>query len=322
MPLFNRISESFRLPGRGGRPARVCPCRTRTRQRGQALMEVTFSALLVIIPTFAIGWAMYAYGQARTSALNGARYAAWERTVWLEKNPKGVTAAVRSESEIADLMIERFFARPDAPIKSSYTASTKAKNADLPSFYSVHNGDKVIDIENTDHTKDGQAARPTLTLAEDGTTTSSIAKAYDGLAKFSKLLGAETMNLEEKGLFVATVNVKLNAIRHLKVFDELNLDITQRAAVVTDAWSAGGKKHEEAIVQPMVPVSALDPLVSALLTPLKWMGLPDPKLGCVKGDIVPMDTLPSGVLQDGTTTSWWGGTGWKWKKGWETGTDC
>ncbi|MDR2451977.1 MAG: hypothetical protein LBE85_09500, partial [Candidatus Accumulibacter sp.] len=72
-------------------------------------------------------------GQARTTA----RYAAWERTVWREDK--------RSTSDIENLMIERFFARPEAAIQSSY--SPQATNADLPSFYSLHNGDQVIDIE-------------------------------------------------------------------------------------------------------------------------------------------------------------------------------
>ncbi|MDR0674013.1 MAG: hypothetical protein LBF93_10270, partial [Zoogloeaceae bacterium] len=58
------------------------------RQRGQALVEVVLSLLLVLIPMFIIGWALYAHGQARTSALNGARYAAWERTVWRDPEKK------------------------------------------------------------------------------------------------------------------------------------------------------------------------------------------------------------------------------------------
>ncbi|MDR0736765.1 MAG: hypothetical protein LBF51_08080, partial [Zoogloeaceae bacterium] len=97
MPLFSCFESSSARSTRG-----------RPRQRGQALVEVVLSMLLVLIPMFVIGWAMYAHGQARTTALNGARYAAWERTVWREDK--------RSTSDIENLMIERFFARPEAAI--------------------------------------------------------------------------------------------------------------------------------------------------------------------------------------------------------------
>ena len=96
------------------------PCRPLSscrRQRGQALVEVTLSALLALIPAFIFGWALYAHGQARTTALNGARYAAWELTVWRDPGSKSWSgAAARSTGEIENLMIERFFARPEAPI--------------------------------------------------------------------------------------------------------------------------------------------------------------------------------------------------------------
>jgi len=329
MPSFNRISE---LP-----PIRRLRA-ARSRQRGQALTEVAFSALLVLIPVFAIGWALYAYGQARTTALNGARYAAWERTVWRANAGPGPVTAVRSTKQIEDFMVERFFAKPEAAIKSQYDTSTKAKNADLPSFYSVHNGDKVVDIEKSaSQAQAGEAARPTLTLRDNGTTTSSIGKAYDMVAKAMSALGGEKMRLEDKGLYVAEVRANLNGIRHLQVFDRLNLNITQRAAVLTDAWSAGGRKHEEAIVKPLVPASRLQGLVD-LFEPLTTVGLTPFKgfrPGCVKGDIVPKDTLPPGTEQHGEyVPSYWDLFWWSlsddngthtnpWLRGpWETGTPC
>jgi len=276
------------------------------RQHGQALVETAISALFVFIPIFICSWALYAYGQARTSALNGARYAAWERTVWHAEDktvPNVIRndVARRSTQEIENLMIERFFANPDAVIKSNYSDRDAAKNNNLASFYSLHNNDKVIDIEQDAGTAgDGKAGRPTLTLDEaDRNTAPFVVTAFNKIADieiFGKRLGdiAGTASLEDRGIYTATVNVKLNAVKNVKVLDELNLNITQQATVITNSWSAGGKEHEEAIVKPMVPASILDlpfmdifkegPVkkVVDLFTPF---GEYEP--GCVMGDVVP-----------------------------------
>jgi hypothetical protein len=204
----------------------------------------------------------------------------------------------RSTSDIENLMIERFFARPEAAIQSSY--SPQATNADLPSFYSLHNGDKVIDIERkAGEAKEGEGARPTLTLTESSEKTSTVATLYNGFSSLMSALGGSGMKLEDKGLYVAEVKVKLNAVRHLKVFEDLNLTLTQRAAVVTDSWSAGGASHEEAVVEPMVPASRLQGLTGFFDLLGSWTPFAEFDPGCVRGDVVPTDMLPSGSTQVG-----------------------
>ncbi|MDR2788360.1 MAG: hypothetical protein LBD06_08380 [Candidatus Accumulibacter sp.] len=269
--------------------------RSPARQRGQALTEVLLSMLLALIPVFVIGWALYAHGQARTTALNGARYAAWERTVWRDS---GTEVAVRATGEIEKLMIERFFARPDAPIQSNAAANARAANADLPSFYSLHNGDKLIDIERTSGgARGGEAARPTLSLVESPEKTSTVATAYNGISSVMGKVGAGGMSLEDKGLYVAEVKVKLNAVRHLKVFEDMSLTLAQRAAVVSDGWSAGGANHEKAVARPMVPASALSGLTSFFRVLGSWTPFSEFRPGCVRGDVVPTEMLPSGTTQ-------------------------
>jgi hypothetical protein len=252
-------------------------------------VEVVLSMLLVLIPTFIIGWSLHAYGQARSTALNGARYAAWERTVWRAPDKTVWSgAAVKSTDEIEKLMVERFFARPDAVIQSN--VDTLATNADIPSFYSLHNGDKAIDIE---------AARPSLALKESPEGTSTMATLYNSFSGIMSGLGVEEVELEDKGLYVAEVKVPLNAVRHLKVFEDLDLTITQQAAVVSDAWSAGGVKHEVAVVEPMVPMSALQGLAEFFSVLDEWSPFAEFDPGCVRGDVVPKDMLPSGTAQVG-----------------------
>jgi hypothetical protein len=308
------VFEPFCSEWRRLRPTRVRSVPARSRQRGQALTEVVLSALLVLIPTFIFGWTMYAYGQARTSSLNGARYAAWERTVWRAGGVSNAAAAVRSEGVIGEHMVERFFGRADAVIRSEYTASNRSGNADLPSFYSLHNGDHVIDIQRPRGSAgDGQAARPTLKLSDNGTGTSTIASLYNGISSIADLLGGGGgPGLEDKGLYVAEVSAKLNAVRNVKVFDALNLDITQRAAVITDAWSAGGQKHEEAIVKPMVPMAVLGELLEPVMEVFNKIGFgmsrPTPftefKPGCVLGDVAPSEYRVNGGGGPAGLSSW------------------
>ena len=285
-------------PGHSIEKMRTRPWSARSRQHGQALMEVVLSALLVLIPTFIFGWALYAYGQARTSALNGARYAAWERTVWSEKS--------RSTSEIENLMVTRFFGKPDTLITSA--PDQGASNAGLPSFYSVHNDsvdnpNKVVDVERTAQTNPGDATRPTLRLGDSGERTSTVGNLYNTFTSIMSFLGADKMKLEDQGLYVAEVNLNLNAIRGVDVLKDLNLNVTQRAAVVVDGWSAGGKAHEEAVVKPLVPMSLLgdvlekfDPFTAVMGS---WTPFSEFKPGCIRGDVVPKDMLPSGSSQAG-----------------------
>jgi hypothetical protein len=272
------------------------PVFSRQYQRGQALTEVVLSMMLVLIPTFIIGWALYAFGQTRTTALNGARYAAWERTVWREDGDSSV--AKKSTNDIREFMVERFFARPDAAITSNLISPA---NADIPSFYSLHNGDKVIDLERTvADAQEGKAARPTLTLNESPEKTSTMATLYNGMSSImGKLGGGGGMELEDKGLYVAEVKLKLNAVRHLKVFEDLNLMVTQRAAVVTDNWSAGGEAHEEAVVKPMVPASKLSEMTEFFGLLEEWTPFAEFEPGCIRGDVAPKDMLPSGSAQAG-----------------------
>ena len=166
----------------------------------------------------------------------------------------------------------------------------------MPSFYSLHNGDTLIDIEpDAGEAGSGEAARPTLKLYDNGETTSSVASAFNGFAGF---MGSE-MQLEKKGLYVAEVKVKLNAVRHVKVFEDLDLGLTQRAAVVTDAWSAGGVEHEVATVKPLVPASALEGLKDFFGPLGQWTPLGNLEPGCIRGDVVPKDMLASGTAQVG-----------------------
>ncbi len=54
----------------------------RSRQRGQAMIETLIAAALVLVPLFLAIPVIAKYLDIRSHVVQGARYAAWERTVW------------------------------------------------------------------------------------------------------------------------------------------------------------------------------------------------------------------------------------------------
>jgi hypothetical protein len=271
--------------------------RPRHRQNGQALTEVVLALLLVLIPLFIFNWSLNAHTQARTTALSAARYAAWERTVWLDTDkgrdvPASAYKATRGEKTIEDLMVERFFAKPEAPIVS-HTEALNVANGNLSSFYELHNGDNLLELEKTGGDEKGEGQRPTLRLYDKGETTSMIGEAYNKVASMVAALGGAKVELETQGLYVADVSVKLNAVRGVKLLEDLDLTYEQRAAVLTDGWSLAGSEHEVAKVKPMVPSSVIGDFmeefgINTLLSVFGgWTPFSELDLGHIEPDVVP-----------------------------------
>lgn len=227
------------------------------RQHGQALVEVVVYVLLVLIPTLFVAWIMFAHSQARTAALNGARYAAWERIVWCDPASMAACAAHanRSGEDIANFMVDRVIAHPDRPIDN---APNPESTKDSPSTaYLLHDGRNLVDLQQTPEL---------LRYEEKDEAATSLMSRIDS-AKTALGSGVRTFNggetLDDKGIRVATVAVKLKTVGSVEGFDALNLTIRQQAAVVTDSWSAGGKASEERRTQPMVSKIAEDGYIAA-----------------------------------------------------------
>jgi hypothetical protein len=281
----------------------IVPMKTyRSIQRGQALTEVVLALLLVLIPLFIFQWSLSAHTRLRTTALSAARYAAWERTVWLNTDkgrdvPASTYKATRGEKIIEDLMVERFFAKPEAPIVS-HTETHNVVNGSLSSFYELHNGDNLLELERAGDTGAGEGTRPALSLYENGETTSTIGQAYNVIAKATDALGGAKAELETKGIYVADVSVKLNAVHGVRLLEDLDLTFKQRSAVMSDGWSLAGSEHEVARVKPMVPSSIIGNFmenfgINALLDVLgDFTPFSELDLGHVEPDVVPSnDTI-------------------------------
>ncbi|RYF82756.1 MAG: hypothetical protein EOO29_05865, partial [Comamonadaceae bacterium] len=147
----------------------------RRRQRGQAMTEMVLALLLVMIPLFVFAWAINSYGSARNLALSGARYAAWERTVWFESAPTdspltGQLRVQKTQATVQREMLDRVFVRQTGntqEIRSTLPAQLP-RNSEAVTYTQGHDGNRNrLELERTNGQNEN-GSRPSLQLRDTG----------------------------------------------------------------------------------------------------------------------------------------------------------
>ena len=91
---------------------RMMPASVR-RQRGQAIAETIIACAFLLVPLFLIMTLLMRYLSMDVAAQEAARYAAFQRTVYMPaSNLRGATAATRSQAQIQTDAQVRFFGDP------------------------------------------------------------------------------------------------------------------------------------------------------------------------------------------------------------------
>lgn len=105
--------------------ARRAPARKKAgrRQRGQAMVEAIVAAALVMVPLFLAIPIIAKYQDIRVHVVQGARYAAWERTVWFG-------GAAAAEMGLGDISANKWHAnaKGDDAIRAEIGSRILAKN--------------------------------------------------------------------------------------------------------------------------------------------------------------------------------------------------
>lgn len=283
---------------------RTCP----SQQRGQALVEVVLALLLVLIPLFVFGWAFNSYGTARNLALSGARYAAWERTVWFAHPPTdspltGNLRVQKSPEHIQREMIDRVFSTTNAAnaIQSRTLAQAPTlSNGDAARSTIGYSRRNLLELERLTATNE-QGARPTLRLYDAGITTSTgVAKVLTSLSSVTSAISSSPrIDLEDRGIWRADVVVRPNALNISAVSNGKQahlpfVSFRETAAAMGDPWNVGGREHEIRRVEPLVPTNIFDNslldtirnVIGFIVTPLNASNL---KPGYVDADRLPAD---------------------------------
>lgn len=246
------------------------PYSSRSRETGQALTEFVIGAVLFLIPLFMIIPLIGKYTDIKSSAIQAARYNAWERTVWY-----GQSASSTGDWEGND--------KSEAAIKSEMAA--KFMSSEL--WY--------------DRAGVAMLAGSNAAIANDDTP--GTANTILGFAvSVANAIGP--FNLEMKGLYSGTATV--NIANTTSVISEvlgngagadparMNLSITDKNVILANGWGANGAAHVKKQVQGLTPTSILS---NPVLDAVRWILVPFTpelaptvlELGKIEVDEIPPD---------------------------------
>lgn len=215
------------------------------------MTEFVIGTTLLLIPVFLIVPLLGKYLDMRSATIQGARYIAWERTVWYggaaSTNSKWTQANFRSEADIRTRMGQLFF-------ESNYTDAVWRDRA-------------------------GNALRGTYnaTLPASESTPGIVDDFLSPIIGITSFIGG--FNLELNGLYTGTVTfnaLNTTPIRQvlgtevggLQEWGALGLSFTDKNVILANGWSAKGSSHVTEQVRGLTPTSILSSPAGTIITTL------------------------------------------------------
>jgi hypothetical protein len=211
----------------------------RSRIRGQAMVELLIVAGFVLIPLFLAIPLLGKYLDVRANAVQSARYAAWERTVWYGGDAAsslgwfGVSRRWQANEKTDDQIrremgVRQFSETGTTDAFSSADRSAGSFKGGSKALWQDRNGQQMLanysDIQNS---VANNQAPGTLNLI------------LDPIANFASTLGPFT--LEMNGEYAATVTVKVKDIdyNHFLLKNSTS-DFSETNVLLANGWSADG----------------------------------------------------------------------------------
>jgi hypothetical protein len=251
-------------------------------QSGQAMTEFVISAAFVLVPLFIIIPILGKYVDMKHTAIQAARYEAWEYTAHYSSTAdqsSGFTSIanslkpVKPVSRVQQEARTRFYSRTERPI--STTADTGGLTAseinplwryrDGGAMYAATAPDTVSELRQTftpDRTRVFEGVTRALGVALG--FISSAMRAITG-AIGATPIGFDSINTS--GYYKATVSLPVAEPPGYRAFnlnntetlfiDQRNLRMVARAGVVTNGWSAGGVAHAQSQARGLVPTALI-----------------------------------------------------------------
>jgi len=259
-------------------------------QRGAALTESVLViagmvGLVSVIPMLA------KFQDVRHATVNASRYAAWEMTV----------SDGRADRE---LLIDRFFSEPNAPIRAHATPLT------TPSFWNAETIPLVRDQVLMPASRSAQTTpselvnRATVNLdsLERSASLGYVGDTVTGTIRtVSGWLGESDAIASNKGIVNATVSIGLNTqsalpLGNVACGDAAGGCVGTSTSLLVDGWSAANESRVANGAQVMVPTKVLKPIGRALsvvsaIPLLKEFKEIDEGFGCVNTQSLPTQEL-------------------------------
>jgi hypothetical protein len=271
-------------------------------QSGQALVEFTIAAATVLLPLFLIIPLLGKYFDIKASAIQGARYAAWERTVWFGSSDW--TAATKDDAQIQGEVRQRFFSdTATAKLQSNQGNATGwGGPAGVKPLWRDRAGNGML------VSYDSAVTRAEVRAQTPGTLNHLLDPITAAVNAVGKILGAE-FQLDMTSLYTATVNVQTAETRPIRnVMSNASTSSGAPAfhmtnVLVANGWSANGRPNVKKQVEGLTPssFSQRDPLKTILDIAQYIFTVIAPELmpdwlkfgGEIQPDLVPADRLPS-----------------------------
>jgi hypothetical protein len=227
------------------------------QQRGQAIAEMIIASAFLLVPLFLLMTLLMKYIDMDVAAQEAARYAAFQRTVYMPSSSlRGATAATRTQQEIETAMRVRLVGDP------GFVNEQQSQNLNgfivNPRWKDQSNRQMVL----------GQSASlSTLSDSASGLLQDDAAGAVFGtIHALGSLVGANIgFNLDYDGMMAAQVSLTPanpqgpigydNLATPSTLFEHLGLVFKAQDSVLADGWSAQGPDNNKQQIQSVMPLS-------------------------------------------------------------------
>lgn len=283
-------------------------------QRGQALIEFTIAAAMLLVPLFFMIAYVAKYHDMQSASIQAARYAAWERTVYFggaswecsydsesyraKNQPGGVNwacgTAWKSDAAIQSEVGRRFFADAGEGLDGD-------ANAPKPMWHD-HAGVPLL----------ATYGQEISTAQTPGGANKVLGFVWnDVLGKISEFIGGATFKLHMDSLYTAGVSFNpSNTSAMSRVFGvgEVLPPLNEKNVLVANGWSTNGKDFVAEKIQMFSPANVVNkPTFNTVWDTGTWLlSYAFPEFGKLKGffmaglkpehaDSVPGDRVSGGI---------------------------
>lgn len=281
----------------------MLPNKTKRIEKGQAMTEFLVCASFVLVPLF-LGISLLAkYIDIKQTAIQAARYQAWEYTVWYASDSE--TMSGFDDSEVIDGVTinhvqpikstaltqqetrQRFFTNPGdetttLPITST-DAATDWTNAQRNPLWTDHVGNVLYEgVDGATASLQSSEDTPTVPVLGDivQVISDGIGFIFEIVGDLMGALGSSvgfdaidndayaestiSMEIAVNPTFVSNYDNMLGAAGTSNELTGGTLDFTSSASVLSNSWNAGGKSHTYNQVGGTAPVTMFSSLLDEI----------------------------------------------------------
>ena len=245
------------------------------------MVEAVIVMALVLLPLFLVMPLLAKYADVNLTVVEGARYVAWERSVWHDGNdlPDGAnhsTLPQKNSRTIQNEVRSRFFGETDRPILSR-GGRTLSQN-ELNAYLHDAEGEPILRVNRIEANTARGIDTPGIGYAVMRGFTGFLNLIYTplswlgGRANFSPNLqgyhrqtDAVSLQLEQPSPYFREMIYAQSGISETEDLSDINLEFSADSALIVDSWSTQGPEHFQNQTGGLVPTSMLNfPLLNTV----------------------------------------------------------